>query len=214
MDDAPPTVHAVSLATVDGLTLDGDLALPAEPWAAAVVAHPHPPSGGDRHSPVVDTVFRRLAAAGVAAVRFDFRGVGDSEGEFEEGQGERLDVVAALDLAADVVAHGALGAPLVLVGYSFGGRVVLDVTDERVAGWCAIAGAGRAGLLAATDHRPKLLLVPEHDQYAPPPVVADLTADWRNTTRVTIPMADHFLAGALERVADDVLGFVRSLVVR
>ena len=209
-----PTVHAVSLATVDGLTLDGDLALPTDRWAAAVVAHPHPPSGGDRHSPVVDAVFRRLAAAGVAVMRFDFRGVGDSEGEHDDGQGERLDVVAALDLAADVVAHESLGAPLVLVGYSFGGRVVLDVTDERVAGWCAIAGAGRAELLAGADHRPKLLLVPAHDQYAAPSVVADLTTDWRNTTRVTIPMADHFLAGALERVADDVLGFVRSLVVR
>ena len=207
------TVHPVSLSTVDGLTLDGDLALPAEPWAAAVIAHPHPPSGGDRHSPVVAAVFRRLAAAGVAVVRFDFRGVGDSEGEHDDGQGERVDVVAALDLAADVVARESLGAA-VLVGYSFGGRVVLDVTDERVAGWCAIAGAGRAVLLAGADHRPKLLLVPAHDQYAAPSVVADLTADWRNTTRVTIPMADHFLAGALERVADDVLGFVRSLVVR
>ncbi len=132
------TVHPVSLSTVDGLTLDGDLALPAEPWAAAVIAHPHPPSGGDRHSPVVAAVFRRLAAAGVAVVRFDFRGVGDSEGEHDDGQGERVDVVAALDLAADVVARESLGAA-VLVGYSFGGRVVLDVTDERLAGWGAIA---------------------------------------------------------------------------
>ena len=94
--DAITTVHPVSLATVDGLTLDGDLDLPAEPWAAAVGAPPPPRFGGDRHSPVVDALFRRLAAAGAAVVRFGFRGVGESQGALERVADEVLGFVRSL----------------------------------------------------------------------------------------------------------------------
>jgi alpha/beta superfamily hydrolase len=210
----PPSLHRVALTTLDGLSLDGDLARPASVWAAAVVAHPHPLYGGNRHSPVVDAVFHHLAASGVAAVRFDFRGVGESEGEHDGGVSERLDVAAALDLAVDVALHEASGAPVVLVGYSFGGRVTLDVLDERLAGWCAVAAPRLDGALAGPDHRPKHLLVPAHDQYAPPDVVAAATRGWTATMSVTIPSADHFLAGSLARVADEVLAAVSSLAGR
>ena len=214
MPDPPPSVHRVALATLDGLSLDADLARPSAPWATVVVAHPHPLYGGNRHSPVVGAVFRHLAASGVAAVRFDFRGVAESEGEHDGGESERLDVAAALDLAADVVMQEAPAAPLVLVGYSFGGRVTLDVVDDRITGWCAIAAPRLDGALASRDHRPKRLLVPDHDQYAPPAAVAATTAGWVATTSVTIPMADHFLAGAFARVAEEVLAFVSSLAGR
>ena len=129
----PP--ETVILATADGLALVGDAFLPASPWAAAVVTHPHPLYGGDRNNLVVDALCGALLAADVAVVRFDFRGVGDSEGEHDDGQGERLDVVAALEVATPFAGDG----PVLLAGYSFGALVALNVTDPRLSGWVAVA---------------------------------------------------------------------------
>jgi len=80
-------------------------------------------------------LFLALPAAGVAALRFNFRGVGASEGSHGGGVAEQLDVAAAIDaLTAALPA----GTPIVLAGWSFGADVCLCVGDERVAGWfCA-----------------------------------------------------------------------------
>jgi len=205
---------AIQLTTIDGLTLVGDLAIPDGPVRAAVsVAHPHPLYGGDRHSPVVDALFRALPAAGFAALRFDFRGVGASEGTHDKGDGERLDVAAALDLLDTMVP----GVPLVAAGYSFGAMVTLNVTDVRVVGWLGVAaplGPNFGRPLAAGDHRPKRLLVPEHDQFCAPPAAMAATADWTATTTATVPMADHFLMGALGVVADEAVAFVSAQAAR
>lgn len=88
----------------------------------AVVSHPHPLYGGTMDNAVVEVVARALVAAGAEVLRFNFRGVGRSEGEHDGGRGERLDLAAAI---------AALGArepalPLVLAGYSFGAVVTLD----------------------------------------------------------------------------------------
>lgn len=207
--------HDVRLTTIDGLTLVGDLALPDDGTARAAVsiAHPHPLYGGDRHSAVVEAMFRALPAAGFAALRFDFRGVGQSEGRHDEGTGERLDVAAALDLLDTMVP----GVPLVAAGYSFGAFVTLNVTDARVVGWLGVAAPlGRMGgrPLAADDHRPKHLVVPEHDQFCPPPAATDATADWAATTLTSVPMADHFLMAGLKVVADEAVAFVSAQAAR
>jgi alpha/beta superfamily hydrolase len=84
--------------------------------AAAVVAHPHPEHGGTMHNPVVFHADRELFRAGFTTLRFNFRGVGDSEGSHDEGRGEVEDLAAAASWLRGV----ALGLPLFLVGYSFG----------------------------------------------------------------------------------------------
>ena len=206
----PVPAETVLLHTIDGLTLVGELAVPPVPaWAAAVVTHPHPLYGGDMHNVVVDAMVRALQRAGVAALRFDFRGVGRSEGEHGGGQDERLDVVAAIDLVAPLAGDG----PVVLCGYSFGAAVAADVLDPRLGGWALVApplglvGAGLAG----PDHRPKLVLAPAHDQLTPPERMRAATATWSATTVEEVPMADHFLAGATTAVGERVVGFARSL---
>lgn len=187
-------IETVPLTTLDGLQLEADLALQADPVAAGVVCHPHPQHGGDRFNSVVDAVFHALAARRVLAVRFDFRGVNDSQGSFDHGVGERLDVAAAID----VLTHLRPDVPLWVVGYSFGAMVALDVVHPAVHGWVAVApplAMAPTPRLAGTDHRPKHVLVPRHDQFGPPDAVLPVLDTWPNTTVDIVESADHFLLG-------------------
>lgn len=183
-----------------------DLSVADVPWAAAVLCHPHPAYGGDRHNIVVDTLFRRLPAAGITALRFDFR-----SDDLVEAQ---ADVAAAIDhLATEGVP---LPLPLWLIGYSFGGDVALSVGDERVAGWIAVApplrfaaAAGGGPLAASTDDRPTLLLAAEHDQFNPPDRMREEASTWSNTMVEAVAGADHFMASATARVVDAALAWLR-----
>jgi uncharacterized protein len=100
--------------------------------AAAVLAHPHPQYGGTLHNPVIYHADRRLHEAGFTTLRFNFRGVGSSEGVYDEGRGEVLDLAAAASWLRGI----AVGLPLFAVGYSFGS-------------WCAIRHAADDRSIAA-----------------------------------------------------------------
>jgi len=106
------------------------------PRGAVVLAHPHPLYGGTLHNPVIFHSDRELNRAGFATLRFNFRGVGESEGTHDDGEGEVGDVAAAVQW---IRAH-APGTPLVLVGYSFGSRCAVSyaLTDPGVAAVVAI----------------------------------------------------------------------------
>jgi uncharacterized protein len=217
-DDPSPAASApVQLFAADGGPLEADVATVARPWAGAVVCHPHPAYGGDRYNHVVDRIFHTLADAGVATARFDFRLGGGAPGT---GPTEQADVVAALDLVADIVGPAGTagtagpGVPLWLVGYSFGADIALSVGDERVAGWAAVAPPLRFGAPARPaegDDRPVLVIAAEHDQFNPPDRLREATAAWPNATVTVAPTADHFLAGAAATVADAVLAWMRPL---
>ena len=97
---------------------------------AALVLHPHPLFGGTMHNKVVFRAAAALNDAGLVTLRLNFRGVGQSTGEHDEGRGEREDVRAGLDyLSANYSSE-----PITLCGFSFGARVGLEVgsADERV----------------------------------------------------------------------------------
>jgi alpha/beta superfamily hydrolase len=97
----------------------------------ALVLHPHPLFGGTMHNKVVFRAAAALNDAGLVTLRLNFRGVGQSTGEHDEGRGERDDVRAGLDyLAANYAQH-----EITLCGFSFGARVGLEVgvADEHVA---------------------------------------------------------------------------------
>jgi uncharacterized protein len=93
--------------------------LPEGPNAIAVIAHPHPLFGGTMDNKVVTTLARAFAESGAATFRFNFRGVGASEGVHDEGRGETEDMLRVIEHAKESV--GAL--PLKLAGFSFGGAV-------------------------------------------------------------------------------------------
>jgi hypothetical protein len=195
--------------TIDAIALEAEIDVPTDRWAAAVLAHPHPSFGGDMYSAVTQWLFDALPNEGIAAVRFNFRGVGRSGGDHDEGRGERLDVVAALELAAMFVE-----GPIILAGYSFGADVSLCVVHPSVAGWYAIAPPLRTAkteMVAAGDVRPKRIASAEHDQFTPFRAACEHTADWANTQVEEIEGADHFLAGRLSVVADGCVAFARAL---
>ncbi|HEX4904613.1 MAG TPA: hypothetical protein VFU93_04120 [Acidimicrobiales bacterium] len=195
---------ALTLTTDDGVTLEAELDLPAGVTAVVVLAHPHPLYGGSMRTGVPDALFRALPPEGVGALRFNFRGVEGSGGVHDEGVAERLDVAAAV---------AAVDLPVVVCGWSFGGDVSLCVDDERIVGWCPVAPPLAIvpvdEMRAPSDARPKHLLVPEHDQYSPPERSTAVTASWLNTTLEVVPSTDHFLGGALARVAASVLAFAK-----
>jgi alpha/beta superfamily hydrolase len=199
----------VQLRTADDLSLEGELVVPEEAWSAAVLAHPHPQFGGNMRSIVISALFDALPRAGVAALRFNFRGVEGSEGSFDDGRGERQDLVAAVDVLHPITE----GLPFLLAGWSFGADTSLAVADERLSAWFAVAPPLRrpAELVAAHDPRPKLVAIPEHDQFRSPESATPVLRDWKNTRTEVVKGADHFLVGRTDRAVDLCLSFLREL---
>ena len=93
--------------------------VPESPRRIAVIAHPHPLFGGTMDNKVVTTLARAFIESGCATYRFNFRGVGASQGDHDEGEGETLDMLRVIEHAS--AESGAL--PLMLAGFSFGGAV-------------------------------------------------------------------------------------------
>jgi alpha/beta superfamily hydrolase len=194
------TQFTTELATADGHTLAADLTIPDGATIGVVVCHPHPRFGGNRFNPVVDAVFTTADRAGLAAIRFDFRG--DHGG----GATETCDVVAALD---ELARH--TSGPLTVVGYSFGAVVAIATPDDRVAALVAIAPP-LAMMPAATPLAPTLVLAPRHDQFTDVETVLEAVDDWPDATVEVIESADHFLAGHTSVVADRAIAHLNSIL--
>ena len=117
------------------LDLGGELYLPEGegPFPGVVICHPHPLYNGNMMNNVVTAIYGALSQQSVVALRFNFRGVGNSDGVFSDGIGEQEDARAAVDYLRSLpeVDAGRIG----LAGYSFGAGVALAVAlgDERVA---------------------------------------------------------------------------------
>lgn len=120
-------------AATEKLFIDGPagkietvLALPeSEPKGIAVIAHPHPLHGGTMDNKVIQTLFTALSALGFATVKFNFRGVGASDGVFDHGVGEVDDVTAVTSVIRARFDRHTAPLPLLLAGFSFGGAIQL-----------------------------------------------------------------------------------------
>lgn len=202
MGQGAVAVTRLAVSTADGLDLRAELAVPggAAPRAGVVMCHPHPLHGGSMYNNVVEAVFGGLPPLGAAVLRFNFRGTSGSEGRHDHGQGERLDVAAALD----ELAGRWPGLPLLLAGYSFGADVSLAIDHPAVAGWLAVAPVLRvvdpAEMVALHDPRPVWLASAEEDQFRPYSDLMPMVADAVNTTVTPVPRADHFFMVGLDRV--------------
>jgi alpha/beta superfamily hydrolase len=209
----PARREDIELHTADGLTLVGELALPADadPTATIICLHPLPTHGGMMDSHVFRKAAWRLPAlAGVAVLRFNSRGTssvrGTSEGSFDAGAGERFDVAAAIEFAefADL-------PHIWLLGWSFGTDVVLmHGHDPSVAGAILLSPPLRFSApehleVWATGGKPLIALVPEFDDYLCPAQAAERFAAIPQAEIVGVPGAKHLWVGDAETVLDEVV---------
>ncbi|HEY0217135.1 MAG TPA: alpha/beta hydrolase [Cellulomonas sp.] len=213
----------VELHTADGLTLVGELALPVHPdgslrtpAATLVTLHPLPTHGGYMDSHVLRKAAWRLPAlADLAVLRFNTRGTssprGTSDGTFDEGRSERVDVQAAIELAE----FRDLPHPW-LVGWSFGTELTLmHGLDPAVEGAVLLSPplhrATDADLDAwDADGRPLVVLVPELDDYLRPPAARQRFARVRQAEVIGVDGARHLWVGeqAVRRVLDEIVAHV------
>lgn len=163
---------------------------------AAVVVHPHPGMGGDSSHPLVSTIARRLDEAGVAAATPN---IGDPD--FARASSDLAHI------ASDhMVATGA--DRLVLVGYSWGSVVSTLVSVGGLVGRVLIAPPVKMMSLGPDDHLGGLVLVPTHDDYGGPEAVGHALDGHDGFVIEPIDGADHFLVGAVDRVAERVVAWV------
>ena len=197
-DVAAPSARLVS-TFIDGPAgrLEAVLRLPAEPRGCALVAHPHPLHGGTMHTKVVHRAAKLLCDRfSLAALRFNFRGVGASQGVHDEGRGEVGDVLAAAAWVRREVPKGPFG----LGGFSFGSVAALDAAPSLapeallliglpLRRWSAPGGAPYAGAV--------VWIQGSNDEFADPGAARVLAQRWGWDLHV-VPGADHFFAGKLD----------------
>ncbi|MGH7906628.1 MAG: alpha/beta hydrolase [Candidatus Binataceae bacterium] len=197
------------------IKLEGLLAIPEKggPFAGAVVCHPHPLHGGSMDNNVVEAICQAMWREGVATLRFNFRGVGASEGEHGGGVAEREDVKAAIEFMAG---RKEIIPGLVLAGYSFGARVALSITFEpsEVARIIAVALPVSAPIgppPRAPWRQPIVLIAGDRDRFCAAPDIASFHAAISDRSRlIFIAGADHFFLGFETELAREIQNAVES----
>jgi alpha/beta superfamily hydrolase len=174
---------------------------------AALVCHPHPLFGGTMHNKVVFRMARGLRAEGAAVLRFNFRGVGASQGEHGNLEGEIEDARSALAWLRERYP----GMPFGLAGFSFGAMVVSRLgCSIELARWVLAAGfPTRRGGAAYLEHCgvPKIFVQSTHDQYGPRAEMEAVFARVAEPKRIVwVEALDHFFAGGLDQFEEAVRG--------
>lgn len=176
-----------------------------------VITHPHPQHGGTMRNPVVETVQRVYAQHGYATLRFNFRGVGSSQGDYDNGVGEQDDVRAAIaDIKQrDVTTVG-------LAGYSFGAWVNAGVAAAKhttiesmvmVSPPVGLIEFKNVNALSCLD----LIVTGSRDEIAPVDQIRDLLPIWNADAQFDIiDGCDHFYIGCLEKLQSILTLFLKN----
>ena len=192
---------------IEALRDDPVLAAGAVSRGVAIIAHPHPLFGGTMNNKVVQTLARAFVQCGWSAVRFNFRGVGASEGAHDHGHGEAADMLAVVEQVAPA------GVPLALAGFSFGAFV----TSHAVAALWSVRPMEKIVLVGTAASRFEVTPIPpeahdrtlvvhgERDDTVPLAAVMDWARPQALPVTV-IPGGEHFFHGQLP--------LLKNLVVR
>ncbi|MDF2559940.1 MAG: alpha/beta hydrolase [Microbacterium sp.] len=216
--ELPAQREDIELRTADGLTLVGELAVPeaALPVATLVTLHPLPTAGGFMDSHIIRKAAARLPAlADLAVLRFNTRGTtsprGTSDGAFDGGAAERLDVAAAMDF----VRARSLPRPW-LLGWSFGTELALKYgRDHDIAGVILLSPplhrATDAEVAAwAASEVPLVVLVPEFDDYLRPDEARERFASIPHVQLIAVEGGKHLWVGETQtrRVLTEIVAAV------
>ena len=203
---------------VSELSLEGVLALPDDPprrCPAAAVCHPHPALGGTMDNGVVTAICRTLAWKGIASLRFNFRGVGQSGGEFTNGEIEGEDVRGALD----ALKHwpGIDGRRLAVAGYSFGAGVALrSARDLKTAKCLALVAPPNSSLQSKSVRgyrKPMLFVAGERDRISSATTLRKSLDELDLDVELyTSEGADHSMSGAEADIASRVADFIAESI--
>ncbi len=165
----------------------------------AVIAHPHPQHGGTMDNKVVHTIFTTLLDLEFITVKFNFRGVGQSEGAFDQGIGEIQDVIAVVDAIRGQFRQHLINKPLLLAGFSFGGAVQLHVAHKLNPQYLILVAPSVINLQAPevpeTTHYALIIQGDKDNIVLPATILAWATP--RSQPIVFIPGAEHFFHGKL-----------------
>ena len=199
----PANRSAISIKTSDGLNLIGEVATPlGEITGSLLMLHPNPSGGGMMDSHIYKKAANRLPAmAGVQIIRFNTRGTiseaGKSEGEYDHGKSEKLDVLAALDYCFDQLKI----KDLYVIGWSFGTELALQYArDKRIKELILLSPP----MLSTTqedldfwikDGRVITALIPELDDYLKPDAAKLKFSKVKNLKQIDVPGAKHLWVG-------------------
>lgn len=182
----------------------------------ALVLHPHPLGGGTMHNKVIFRAASALNDAGLTTLRINFRGVGQSSGEHDEGRGELEDVRAGLTyLEANYT-----GMPITLCGFSFGARVGLEVgiTDQRVVNLISIGTPVNQydfSFLSAC-RKPILFVHGDQDEFGDVAQLERLARQLEANAAVELKIiagADHFFEGHLDELKQAITEWVAKQIL-
>ena len=176
-----------------------------------VITHPHPLYGGTMHNPVVEAVQNVYAQHGYATLRFNFRGVGDSQGDYDNGVGEQDDVRAAIAYLGqrDVTI-------VALAGYSFGAWVNTGVAvDEKTTIASMMMVSPPVGLIEFKNVNAlsclDLVITGSRDEIAPVHQIRDILPRWNPNARFDIiDGCDHFYSGHLDNLKSILMSFLKD----
>jgi len=207
IDVRPPPSSSLTRLLIDGPAgkIETDINDPGSArHGIALIAHPNPVQGGTKDNKVVTTLAKAFFALGYVAARPNFRGVGASDGQFDQGNGETEDMLA---VAGDLKQrYGDL--PVVLAGFSFGSFVQTRVAQRLTAEGMVLVGPAVNRFPAATVPGDTLVIHGEHDDVVPLAAVLDWARP-QNLPVVVIPGGEHFFHGRLNLLSDIVVRYFR-----
>ncbi len=198
-----------------GMTFEGIIALPdgEGPFPGVVMCHPHPLNGGNMDNNVVVAVTFGLADAGIASLRFNFRGVGNSQGEHSKGEKEYEETLVAMDFlgALPDVNDERIG----LGGYSFSTRVICAhkqlYKKPRAIALVAPSLEAITDSPLQSDKTPRMIITGDRDRLANSDGVDEQLAGFNPPADYhLIPGADHFWVGQEGEMASCVVQFFRD----
>jgi uncharacterized protein len=209
----------VTIRSTDGLSLEAELDSPANAKAGLVFCHPHPKMGGTMNAPLILAVRDEMVDRGWAVLRFNFRGIGESEGETSLG----IDEVADARGAVEKLRGEQPDSPIAIAGWSFGAAVAVRTAGEEP-GLAACVGIApsvkeREGITAGLPspdevklEMPVLFVCGANDELVAPADCRSWIEDHPNGTYVEVPGANHFFWAKYDRLAAIVGDFLDGAI--
>jgi alpha/beta superfamily hydrolase len=211
--------EAIDVHSLDGVKLEAEIDFPETLGGALLLCHPHPQMGGTMNAPLLLALRDRLIAGGWSVLRFNYRGIGSSEGESGTGSAEEGDARGALAR----LRQACPGVPIAVAGWSFGAGVAIRILSHEpdVEACVAIAPSvhGKEDVtipLPPPDEiqtrSPILVVCGERDEQVSPGDAREWAQAIPTARYVEMRGANHFFWGRYDGLGGTVAGFLDQII--